>query len=186
MIQIKTASLRAACLVAPTKDPRYYLSGVQIMVRDSGAVHVRATNGTVLFDDCGREKSVLLGAEFVIPLAVAKELAKEKTKALDFALKDDGRWECAGRLITPIEGKFPDCDRVIPQRKDSERQEHYDFELLALCQKAMRLAREQTKGFYRIQNSETAGGVGLMLCQDDEFPRIAISPLRTPMAFEKQ
>lgn len=186
MIQIKTASLKAAVLIAPTKDARYYLNGVQILVRDTGAVHVRAASGGMAFDDSGPEQSLLAGTEFIIPITVAKELAKEKSVALDFSLKDDGRWECAGRLFTPIDGKFPDCDRVIPARSSIDRAENYDLELLALGQKAMRAARESSKGFYRVQNPETAGGVGLICCEDNDFPRIAIAPLRAPRCFKFQ
>lgn len=186
MIQIKTASLKAASLIAPTKDVRPYLNGVQILVRDTGAVHVRATSGAMVFDDCGHEKSLLTGAEFIIPITVAKELAKEKSATLDFSLKDDGRWECAGRLFSPIDGKFPNCDRVIPARSNVDRAENYDLELLALAQKAMRTARGCSKSFYRLQNSEKAGGVGLICCESEDFPRIAIAPLTAPRCFETQ
>lgn len=186
MIQIMTASLNAAVLIAPTKDVRPYLNGVQIFVRDTGAVHVRATSGTMIFDDCGPKQSLLEGAEFIIPIAVAKELAKEKSRVLEFSLKDDGRWECADRLFAPLEGKFPNCDRVIPARSNCDRAENYDLELLALGQKAMRTARENSKGFYRVQNPEEAGGVGLICCENDDYPRIAIATLRAPRCFETQ
>lgn len=186
MIQIKTASLKAAVLIAPTKDVRPHLNGVQILVRDTGAVHVRATSGVMVFDDCGHEKSLLAGAEFIIPITVAKELAKEKSIAIEFSLKDDGRWECAGRIFAPLGGKFPDCDRVIPTRSSIDRAENYDLELLALGQKAMRTAREISKGFYRVQNSETVGGVGLICCEAKDFPRIAVAALRAPRCFETQ
>lgn len=186
MIQIKTASLKAAVLIAPTNDMRYYLNGVQILVRDTGKVHVRATSGVMVFDDCGHEESLLAGAEFIIPIAVAKELAKEKTVALNFSLKDDGRWECAERLFTPIDGKFPDCDRIIPARSSVDRAENYDLGLLALGQKTMRVARGNSRGFYRVQNPEAAGGNGLICCETDDFPRIVIAALRSPLCFENQ
>ena len=186
MIKIKTNSLKAATFIAPTKDVRYYLNGVQILVRNTGAVHVRATSGSILFDDCGPEKSVLTGTSFIIPVAVAKELAKEKTEILEFSLTEDGRWECAGRLFRPLDGAFPDCDRVIPSQVGADRAENYDFELLATAQKAMRAARGNMRGFYRVRNSETAGSAALICCEKEDFPRIVVMPLRPPRCFEGQ
>ena len=129
MIKIKTNSLKAATFIAPTKDVRYYLNGVQIQVKDTGAVHVRAASGELLFDD---------------------------------------------------------CDRVIPSRVGADRAENYDFELLATAQKAMRTARGNTKGFYRVKNPETAGGTALICCEEGDFPRIVVMSLRAPRCFEGQ
>ncbi len=106
MIQVKTASLKAACVIAATKDIRYYLVGVQLLVRDDGTVHVRATNGRSAFDDISTEKSLLAGADFIIPLAVAKDLAKEKSPMLEFSSQDNGKWVCAGRIFAPPRRKI--------------------------------------------------------------------------------
>lgn len=183
MIRVKTASLKAACVIAATKDSRYYLIGVQLLVRDDGTVHVRATNGASAFDDISTEKSLLAGADFIIPLAVAKDLAKEKTYMLEFSLQDDGKWVCAGRIFAPLDEKFLDCDRVLPARdpaKDAETA-HYDMDLLADAQKAMRFAKENPRAFFRMQH----GTPGLMYCEDSTWPRVAVMPLRD-VAFSNQ
>lgn len=183
MIQVKTASLKAACVIAATKDVRYYLVGVQILVRGDGTVHIRATNGASAFDDISTEKSLLAGANFIIPLAVAKDLAKEKARMLEFSLQDDGKWVCAGRIFAPLDGEFPDCDRAWPARDPAKDAEiaHYDMELLADAQKAMRFAKENTRAFFRMQH----GNTGLMYCEDSTWPRVAVMPLRD-VAFSNQ
>ena len=176
MITVKTQSIKAACGMAATKDVRYYLIGVQIIVRDDGAVHVRATDGTLAFDDLMPEKSAFAPADFIIPLDIAKLIAKSKGSTIEITMSADGRFECAGQIFKPIDGKFPDCDRIMPTR-DSQFDSavnHYDAELLARCQTAMRIATGLSKAFFKIQNSP----VGLMHRENDTYPRCAVMPLR--------
>ena len=176
MITVKTQSIKAACGMAATKkDIRYYLVGVQILVRDDGAVHVRATDGTLAFDDLMPEKSAFAPSDFIIPLGVAKLIAKSKASTVEITIGSDGRFECAGQIFKPIDGKFPDCDRVIPTR-DSQFDaavNQYDAEMLARCQTAMRIATGFSKAFFRVQNSPC----GLMHRENDTYPRCAVAPL---------
>ena len=176
MITVKTQSIKAACGMAATKDVRYYLVGVQILVRDDGAVHVRATDGHLAFDDLMLEKSAFAPADFIIPLDIAKLIAKSKAPTVEITIAPDGRYECAGQIFKPLDGKFPDCDRVIPTR-DSQfdtRVNQYDADLLARCQTAMRIATGSSKAFFKIQNSPC----GLIHRENDTYPRCAVSPLR--------
>ena len=175
MITVKTASIKAACGMAATKDVRYYLVGVQILVRDDGAVHVRATNGTLVFDDLMPEKSAFAPADFIIPLDIAKLIAKSKASTVEITIGSDGRFECAGQIFKPLDGKFPDCDRIMPTR-DSQFDaavNQYDAELLVRCQTAMRIATGLSKAFFKTQNSP----VGLMHRENDTYPRCAVMPL---------
>lgn len=176
MIIVKTQSIKAACGMAATKDVRYYMVGVQILVRDDGAVHVRATDGHLAFDDLMPEKSAYAPADFIIPLDVAKLIAKSKLPTLEITLSNDGRFECAGQIFKPIDGKFPDIDRVMPIRDESQdiNVSHYDAELLARCQTAMRIATGNSKAFFKLQNSPC----GLMHRENDTYPRCAVMPLR--------
>ena len=175
MITVKTQSIKAACGMAATKDVRYYLVGVQILVRDDGAVHVRATDGYLAFDDLMPEKSAYAPADFIIPLDIAKLIAKSKAPTVEITISSDGRFECAGQIFKPIDGKFPDCDRVIPTR-DSQFDSavnHYDAKLLKRCQTAMRIATGSSKAFFKMQNSP----VGLMHRENDTYPRCAVMRL---------
>lgn len=180
MINVKTASLAAAVLIAPTKDARYYLNGVQVKVSDSGEIRVRATNGHIAFDDVAGTEAPN-PCEFVIPVAVAKLIAKSKAKTVSFAVGTDGAYICEGQIFKPVDGVFPDIDRVMPKRSGEFDSvvAHYDADLLALSQKAMRVATDRPKSFFRVQNSPC----GLMHREDKEFPRVAIMPLRPEKAF---
>ena len=181
MITIKTASLKAACEIAAKKDIRYYLNGVQILVRDDGDVHVRATDGHCVFDDLMPEKSVLTG-EIIIPLSSAKLIAKSTLTTVTIELLADGRYECAGHLFTKIDGKFPEVDRIMPKRDksyDNAPGNQYDPELLVRCHVAMRIATGKKLAWFRVQNSPT----GLMFRETNQYPRCAIMPLRPIKAF---
>ena len=162
-------------MAATTKDIRYYLVGVQILVRDDGAVHVRATDGTLVFDDLMPEKSAFAPADFIIPLDIAKLIAKTKAPTVEIIIGSDGRFECAGQIFKPLDGKFPDCDRIMPTRdsKFDAAVNHYNPELLARCQTAMRIATGLRKAFFRVQNSPC----GLMHRENDTYPRCAVAPL---------
>jgi len=162
--------------MAATKDTRYYLVGVQILVRDNGDVHVRATDGALAFDDLMREKSAFAPADFIIPIDVAKLIGKAKTESVEITMAEDGRYECAGQIFTPIDGKFPDIDRIMPERSDEfdTAVNQYDANLLSRCQTAMRIATGFTKAFFKMQNSP----VGLMHRENDTYPRCAVMPLR--------
>ena len=176
VITVKTQSIKAACGMAATKDDtRYYLVGVQILVRDDGDVHVRASDGSLAFDDLMPEKSAFAPADFIIPLDVAKLISKSKAPTVEITIGSDGRFECAGQIFKPLDGKFPDCDRVMPTR-DSQFDaavNQYDAELLARCQTAMRIATGLSKAFFKMQNSPC----GLMHRENDTYPRCAVMPL---------
>lgn len=178
MIEIKTASIRAACIFAATKDVRYYLIGVNILVRNDGRVSVRATDGTCAFEDVASELSSLIGANFIVSLDSAKLIAKSKSPSVTFALRDDGMWECAGVIFKPIDGAFPDTDRVVPTEFDASRHENYDFDLLAKAQKGLREAHVNRGKFFRLTNNKHKGGAGIVKSDGQEFPRVVVMPLR--------
>ena len=176
MITVKTQSIKAACGMAARDATRYCLVGVQILVRDDGDVHVRASDGSLAFDDLMPEKSAFAPADFIIPLDVARQMAKSKAPTVEITIGSDGRFECAGQIFKPLDGKFPDCDRVMPTR-DSQFDaavNQYDAELLARCQTAMRIATGLSKAFFKMQNSPC----GLMHREKDTYPRCAVMPLR--------
>jgi DNA polymerase III sliding clamp (beta) subunit (PCNA family) len=184
MLQITTASLKAACLMTADKDARYYLNGVQIQVREDGTVRVRATDGHVAFEDqmqqfCAKQKGPF---DLIVPTAQAKEAAKSKQPMLFLEALPEGRYIyiLGDILFTPIEGKFPDLDKVMPVRNKAEvLPNQYDAESLVRCQKAMRIAIKEPKAFFRLQHGEC----GLMHREVESFPRCAVMSLNVNKAF---
>ena len=182
MIKIKTVSLAAACIISAKKDIRYYLNGVQILVRDDGAVHVRSTDGRCGFDDLMPEPSTLAPLSLVIPIDSAKLIAKCKKSEIEIVVTTDGRYECEGVIFKPVDGTYPDMDRVLPARDKSlgDKFEHYNFEILYRCQSAMRIATGSKRGVYRMQNTPRGG---LMYRENYTYPRCVAMPLMSK-AFE--
>lgn len=180
MFQIKTASLKAACVIAPTKDLRPYLKGVNILVKDDGKTYVRATDGHCAFEDEMPDICAFAPANFIIPIDVAKALSKQKKPMLQITPTADGRYECEGQIFAALsEGTFPDTGRIMPSRKPENDtiMAHYDFELVARCQKALQAATGKSGGNWRLQNSPE-NNAGLMYRQTAKYPRIAVMPLR--------
>jgi DNA polymerase III sliding clamp (beta) subunit (PCNA family) len=177
MLQITTNSLKAAITMAAVKDVRYFLNGVFVGVTEDGAVHVKATDGIVAFEDVMPTKCETQKGPFsiIIPLDSAKLVAKSKSPTVTLSALHDGKYALGDVIFTPIDGVFPDTDRVFAARdsKYDATMAHYDFELLARCQIAMRLATGCKNKFYRVQNSPT----GLVCREIETFPRCAIQGL---------
>lgn len=182
MLQILTNQLKAAVLMAATKDVRHYINSVCIQVDEDGEVHIKSTDGTVAFEDvapnkCESQKGPF---EIIIPLDAAKVAAKTKGPVVQLCALTGGKYQIADTVFAPIDGRFPDTDRIFARRDSSfdNTVAHYDFDLLARCQLAMRLATG-TARFFRIQNSP----VGLMCRETETFPRCAVQPLLFPKCF---
>ena len=183
MLQLTINSLKAAVTMAATKDVRYYLKGVFVGVMEDGAVHLRATDGTVAFEDVMPNKCEGQKGPFsiIIPLDAAKSAAKTKGVVVELSALPDGKYQIGNIVFSPIDGRFPDTDRIFARRDVASDNvvAYYDFELLARCQVAMRLATGSKNTFYRIQNSPT----GLVCRENDTFPRCAISALNPAKCF---
>jgi len=183
MLQILTNSLKAAVMMAATKDVRHCLNGVFVGVTNDGDVHIKATDGCVAFEDVMNNKCETQKGPFsiIIPIDAAKVAAKTKGAAVQLSPLPDGKYLIDNTTFSPIDGIFPDTDRIFPNRDTSfdNTVGHYDFELLARCQLAMRTATGTKKTFYRVQNST----IGLMCRENDRFPRCAISPLSIHKCF---
>lgn len=183
MLQILTNQIKAAVMMAATKDVRYYLNGVCISVMEDGAVHIRATDGLVAFEDVAPNKCETQKGPFsiIIPLDTAKVAAKTKGPVVQLSALPDGKYLIADMIFAPLDGRFPDTDRIFAQRESSfdNTVAHYDFELLARCQLAMRTALGVKNNYYRVQNSP----VGLMCRETETFPRCAVQPLNVNKCF---
>lgn len=178
-LNIRTASIAGACLCAATKDIRNYLNGVHIK-SVGGFVTVQSTNGSMGFEDQWVDSDAPTLESLIIPLAIAKEIGKIKSSVpVTISGPDEaGRFTCGGRIFEPIDGRFPDMARVIPQRDSAndDIKADYDFEQLAICQKAMNLATSKKNARYRIQNAPLANA-GLIYRENDTHPLVIIMPL---------
>lgn len=182
MITLKVASIRAAIECSATKDVRYYLNGIQVQVREDKTVRVRSTNGSIAFEDQMQDLAQCAECSIIIPLETAKLIAKLKQSTVELLPLEDGKYSCGNFIFTPIDGLFPDMDRVMPKRESShgERGYYYNPDLLARCQKAMRIATGKMKASFRLQY----GSCALMHREVEAFPRCAIMALNENRAFQ--
>ena len=120
ILSIETKALRAAALcVANKKDLRIYLHGVCVSVNSDNVAMVYGTNGHILFAgqsaiDCkGSEHKP--GYDIIIPADVVKKINK-KADYVDLWMMADGTYMLGDIRFTPLEGRFPDVSRVVPDR----------------------------------------------------------------------
>ena len=128
----KLAWLKAVMLAAAKNDVRYYLNGV--MVRNG---ELAATNGHMAL--IIKSDDIKSDGEYIIDNDTLKMiLASHK------GIKGANRVEVVDSMaitgkskihITPVDGKFPDINRVIPQETSGEVA-HFNAEYLLACQKA--------------------------------------------------
>ena len=106
--------------IAATKDIRYYLQGIHVVQNNRGT-YLEATNGhmlgRLLIDNHPFENQ----SKVIIPLDAVKTLAatgKKGNESLCFTV--DGvkvsviNPDSTSMVFQAVEGKFPDCDRVVP------------------------------------------------------------------------
>ena len=128
----KLAWLKAVMMAAAKKDVRYYLNGV--MVRNG---ELAATNGHMAL--MVKSESIKSDGEYIIDNDTLKMIV-----TVHKGIKGDNRVEVIDGMtatgnskisITPVDGKFPDINRVIPQETSGEIA-HFNAEYLLACQKA--------------------------------------------------
>ena len=112
--------LKAMSRLAATKDIRYYLQGLHIVQNNRGT-YIEATNGHILGRLLIDETPVANPCSVILPLESVKSLGatgKKGNESLCFTV--DGvkvsviTAMSETMIFQAVEGKFPDCDRVIP------------------------------------------------------------------------
>lgn len=122
-IDLDYQQLKAVSLAAARDDICYYLNGVLIDILPR-AVRLVATNGHLLaccHNELAAEED-LAPAQIIIPGEVLKGLAPASKAQVMIALRyDDPAEPCTlvgvkggDRTFTPVDGKFPDYLRVLP------------------------------------------------------------------------
>ena len=113
--------LKGMSRIAATKDIRYYLNGLHV-VQDNRGTYIEATNGHMLGRLLIDETPIANPCSVILPLDSVKTLAatgKKGNESLCFTV--DGvkitviNPDSSSMVFQAVEGKFPDCDRVIPK-----------------------------------------------------------------------
>jgi hypothetical protein len=105
---------------AATKDIRYYLNGLHVVQNNRGT-YIEATNGHMLGRLLIDETPIANPCSVIMPLESVKSLAATGKKGREtVCFTVDGVKISAiipqgeTMIFQAIEGKFPDCDRVVP------------------------------------------------------------------------
>ena len=117
---IQRKQLKGMSRLAATKDIRYYLNGIHVVQNNRGT-YIEATNGHMLGRLLVDETPIATPGSVILPLESVKSLAatgKKGNESLCFTV--DGVKvsviTATGEtmIFQAVEGKFPDCDRVVP------------------------------------------------------------------------
>ena len=167
--------LKAVMMAAAKKDVRYQLNGV--MVRNG---ELAATNGNMAL--MIKSDGIKSDGEYIIDNDTLKMLVTAHK-----GIKGDNRVEVINGMtvtgksdvkITPVDGKFHDVNRVIPQETSGEIA-HFNYEYLLACQKAN---GEFLGGKYRWIKLQHNGKAGSKFeSEDEEGNRLVgvVMPIRT-------
>jgi DNA polymerase III sliding clamp (beta) subunit (PCNA family) len=112
--------LKAMSRFAATSDIRYYLNGLHV-VQDNRGTYIEATNGHMLGRLLIDETPIANPCSVILPLESVKSLAATGKKGKEnLCFTVDGvkitviTAMSESMIFQALEGKFPDCDRVVP------------------------------------------------------------------------
>ena len=124
---IKTRTLKASIYCAAVKDVRYYLQGVHLHFRHEGItrVEVVSTDGNIMsaFIDTMEyiEDAQTADWSIIIPIDVVKKVSKVKKAVVILESLPDGRYMLDDTVFAPVDGRYPDYRRVIPNAIDAAK-----------------------------------------------------------------
>jgi DNA polymerase-3 subunit beta len=184
-VTLSRKALKAASICAAKKDIRYYLNGVNIQFvsgPDSWHAVYAGTDGYILL--VGKHVIMegnlngLPPAELIIPLDVVKTAVKGKGHdGIVLKYQDEGRYTLGDINFTPIDGKFPDFHRVIPNTLSGETGQ-FNADLLSQGTEALRAWFDNSKLMVGLRhNGRSAGIMG-----NWEEVTVAVMPMHCEMA----
>jgi DNA polymerase-3 subunit beta len=205
-IHIQRNTLKAASLFMAKSDIRYYLNGVLIESSDTETRAV-ATDGHALLARREARKDDNDGiASFIMPDNVVSAILKWKAphkNALDMPViitvpddpKAEHRAEWCGQIVVfrPVDGKFPEYSRIIPQSLSGEAAS-FNADLLIKCQKAAIELGTNKNGFFAFKQNGNGGAVAtfgadafavIMPLRPDKLDQVSIDAItwgRSPVS----
>ena len=157
----KLAWLKAVMLAAAKKDVRYHLNGV--MVRNG---ELAATNGHMAL--MIKSDGIKSDGEYIIDNDTLKMIVtahKGIKGGNPIGVIDSMTTTGSSKIsITPVDGKFPDVNRVISQEPSGEVA-HFNYEYLLACQKANEEFLDRKSFHIKLQHN---GQSGAKFESDDE------------------
>lgn len=159
IIGIKASELKALSYFAAVKDVRNYLNGIFFDVASTTPVAV-ATNGHTLA--ACKLTGGQSNASVIVPIqsvsAILKGIGKRDKNNSVTIIRHEGEWSInfgAAKIgFSPVEGTFPDYNRVIPKDYAEEIAAQYNPEYLMNAQKA---AAELECPYSLLQQGDNAG-----------------------------
>lgn len=172
----KLAWLKAVMMAAAKTGGRYCINGV--MVRNG---ELAATNGYMLL--LIKSESIKSDGEYIIDKDTLKMIVASKKKGIngDDCVKVVDSMIAAGSSkisITPVDGKFPDINRLIPQETSGEIA-HFNYEYLLTCQKANSRFLGGKRPWIKLQHNGRDGSK--FESEDEEGNKLVgvVMPIRT-------
>lgn len=127
--------LQAMSILASKKDVRYYLNGVYV-IGTLDKVRFVATDGHILGLYQNEDYLPDENFDLIIPNEVIAKLEKNKDHVLSC---EEGKWQIDNMIFTPIDGKFPDYQRVLPRGDISNEVAQFNPDFIARFQKVGKL-----------------------------------------------
>lgn len=123
--------LQAMSILASKKDVRYYLNGVYV-IGTADKVRFVATDGHILGLYLNEDLLPDENFDLIIPNEIIAKLEKNKEHELSFV---EGKWQIDNLIFTPIDGKFPDYQRVLPRTEMTNEVAQFNPDFIARFQK---------------------------------------------------
>lgn len=178
-MNLRKSDLKAALICAATKDARNYIAGVHMEFMpnsDGGIVTFVGTDGHILFAATApavfTEGDQTAPFYMTIPANVVKEACKGKLSGVMLRSLPDGRYSLADTIFAPIDGRYPDFRRVIPDKVSGERAQ-FDPELLVRAQSALREYFQSPRTVYTHHHSGNGPSV---MCGNSRDAVVVVMP----------
>lgn len=178
-IELKVNTLKAAALSAGTKDIRYYINGVCIDIKNATQMVVIGTNGNYCFIGVENyEGDYIEPQQIIIPSEAIASALKGYDKKLNFITLEkltDKKYSLGNVMFEPIDGKYPDYARIIPNKENVKAEiGYYNHEYLQVGSKALKAACGEE---YPTLNQHGESDAAVMTCKMDNYIFI-VMPMR--------
>ena len=177
--------LQAMSILASKNDIRYYLNGVHLEATEK---HLRfvATDGHILgiYQQEWTPDNSLEGEAFSITIP-HEAIAKADKKLANVLVCEEGKWQLDNLIFTPVEGKYPDYNRVLPRADISNEVAQFNPDFIARFQKVGKaLAKNAVPVIAHNGTSSSLVDIGLPYFIGVMMPIRTEKPLtKTPLVF---